>query len=273
MSKRRLTLSYRVGAAALIAALVIGVLLGVLVARSRADDDRALAADRSDQVAALRRERSNLVAARPPGAARAPDPPTTTTAPTPTATTPTTAPTTASPAASAQQELVALPARSAAPVPPYDRGQFGPWIDADGDCQDTRAEVLVAESITPAVGGCTIASGTWDDPYTGTRITVAHDLDIDHMVPLSNAWTSGAWAWAPAQRVAYANFLEDPAHLIAVSASANRSKGDRSPDEWRPPNQSFWCTYAVDWIDVKTRWTLSVSAPERQALGSMLATC
>jgi 5-methylcytosine-specific restriction endonuclease McrA len=104
--------------------------------------------------------------------------------------------------------------------------------------------VLQAESLIAVAysNGCTVATGKWVDAYTGAVFTAASALDIDHVVPLENAWQSGASTWTPAQRLAYANNLDQPEALVAVSASANRSKGDRSPDEWTPPNHADWCT-------------------------------
>jgi hypothetical protein len=169
--------------------------------------------------------------------------------------------------------LAELPATRPAFVPPYSRGFFGDWTDADHDCRDTRAEVLTTESRTPATGGCTIVTGDWVDAYTGRRVDRASALDVDHRVPLANAWVSGAWAWPAERRVQYANDLEDPEHLVAVSSVANRAKGDRSPDQWRPPDARTWCEYAVAWIGVKRRWGLSVTDAERGALGAMLASC
>ncbi len=170
--------------------------------------------------------------------------------------------------------LVDMPPRD---VPPYDRSQWRLWTDADGDCQNTRQEVLIAESVVPVwftnSQQCTVAGGRWIDPYSGTVVTTPSALDIDHMVPLANAYYSGAWTWGAARREAYANNLAYPDHLIAVTSSANRSKGDKGPDEWRPPRQADWCTYAIDWVTIKATWALSVTTSERAALEDMLAAC
>ena len=98
-------------------------------------------------------------------------------------------------------------------------------------------------------------------------------LDIDHMVPLGNAHLSGAWAWSAQQRERYANHLADPQHLIAVTASANRSKGARGPEAWKPEDRSYWCQYAFDWITIKDKWDLTVTLREIDALTGMLDTC
>jgi len=141
------------------------------------------------------------------------------------------------------------PAPVAPPAPeavPYDRDLYGGWIDADGDCQNTRQEVLIAESLIPVQfdsRGCRVVSGEWLDPFTGQTFTNPGDLDIDHFIPLAEAHRSGASRWIPQLRRQFANDLSWPGSLIAVSASANRSKGDRDPANWLPPNQDFHCEY------------------------------
>ncbi len=150
-------------------------------------------------------------------------------------------------------------------------------MDSDGDCQDTRQEVLIAESLTEISfqddRECRVAEGSWYAAYTGTTVADPGDLDIDHLVPLANAHRSGAWAWTPEQKRAFANSLDDPDHLIAVTAGANRSKGAKGPEEWRPPDESYWCEYATDWIRVKQEWALSATPAEANALQEMLTTC
>jgi len=174
-------------------------------------------------------------------------------------------------------EIATLPVAEPRPAG-YARDLFGAgWTDADGDCQDTRAEVLVLESRTAvtftAPAGCTVATGEWLDPWSGTVSTSARVLDVDHTVPLANAWRSGAWAWTPAQRLAYANDLADAGHLIAIPLGENRSKGDGGPETWKPPARSSWCGYAQLWASIKSRWGLTASAAEWSALQEMAATC
>jgi len=118
-----------------------------------------------------------------------------------------------------------------------------------------------------------VLSGRWVDPLSGEIITDPSRLDVDHTVPLANAFRSGAWGWDRATRTRYANYLSDPWHLAALSASVNRSKGDRGPDQWRPPQQSAWCSYARDWKMVKARWLLAITDAEERALDEMLASC
>jgi hypothetical protein len=162
-------------------------------------------------------------------------------------------------------------------LPAYNRDDWKHWVDADHDCQDTRAEVLIAESLVIVsyrdAGHCTVDTGQWRDPYTAMMFTVAGDLDIDHLVPLANAHRSGAWKWSADQKELYANDLSRPAALIAVSASANRSKGDKGPEEWRPANAAYWCGYATDWIQVKSAWGLTATQAEWNALQNLLSSC
>ena len=202
----------------------------------------------------------------------------------PTTVPPTSVPATAVPAVATAAPVVMLAGdapqlsvRDYASVGGYDRATWKHWSDADGDCQNTRAEVLIAESLEPVTftnsKNCTVLGGRWYDPYTNTYFTVAGELDVDHFVPLGNAHSSGGADWGADRKRDFANSLNDADHLIAVSASANRSKGSRAPDEWKPPNQGYWCEYAYDWMRVKNAWGLSATQSEWSALQSMTATC
>jgi hypothetical protein len=177
--------------------------------------------------------------------------------------------------------IVAAPP-SATPVPPsvgavaYDRGLYKHWIDADHDCQDTRQEVLISESVIPVTldaKGCVVLKGEWHDPYTGLVFTDPKKLDVDHLVPLAEAHSSGGFAWDPKRRQDYANNLTDPNTLIAVSLSANRAKGDKDPAKWLPANVAFRCTYAGEWIEVKQRWGMTMDAAEKRTVDTILAGC
>jgi len=157
----------------------------------------------------------------------------------------------------------------------YKRSYFKLWIDADGDGCNTRAEVLMSETSrsTTHSGTCTIKTGKWWSAYDNSIITTASKLDIDHFVPLSEAWKSGAYKWSSSRREAFANDLGYGPSLIAVSGTTNRSKGDLDPRYWLPPNHGYWCTYTATWISVKYRWYLSVDSAEKAALRALIATC
>jgi hypothetical protein len=159
----------------------------------------------------------------------------------------------------------------------YSRDAWVHWIDEDGDCQNARAEVLIIESLTPvtftAADNCTVATGEWRDPYSGQTWTLASDVDVDHTVALHNAHVSGGHAWDAARKQAYANDLNFSEHLNAMEDNLNAAKGSSAPDAWKPPLQEVWCNYAIDWVEIKKRWDLTVTQTEYDALSDMLATC
>ncbi len=140
----------------------------------------------------------------------------------------------------------------------YSRDDWKHWIDEDGDGQDTRQEVLIEESLIPVVFDerGRVVSGKWYDPYTGKYFTNPSDLDVDHVVPLKYAHDAGGYKWSSEKKQAFANELDDKNHLIAVSKSANRSKGSKSPLEWLPPNEDYRCEYIHIWISIKEKWQL-----------------
>jgi hypothetical protein len=175
-------------------------------------------------------------------------------------------------AATAHTELGTLTVAAWTHTTTYDRDLFPTWDTISGTC-NTRETVLKRDGTSVVVNSaCTATSGTWHSPYDGATWTAASDLDIDHVVPLKNAWESGAWAWTTAKRESYANDLTDP-QLIAVTDNVNQSKGDKSPDTWKPPLTSYYCTYARMWVRVKYVWTLTITSAEKTALTSMLGTC
>ncbi|MBO3681684.1 HNH endonuclease family protein [Streptomyces sp. NEAU-YJ-81] len=157
----------------------------------------------------------------------------------------------------------------------YERSKFRHWVDEDGDQCNTRAEVLIAEATVPPTVGprCSISGGQWHSYYDDADQSVARALDIDHMVPLAEAWDSGASAWTPAERQAYANDLGDTRALVAVTARENRQKADQDPAEWLPSSPTARCRYVTDWTVVKTRWGLSVDLVEADALEQLAAEC
>ena len=155
----------------------------------------------------------------------------------------------------------------------YKRSAFKHWIDADKNGCNTRAEVLIEEAIEkPMIGPrCKLTGGKWFSAYDGKSTTKATQLDVDHMVPLAEAWRSGAWKWTAVQRQAYANDLDNSEALIAVTAATNRSKGDKDPSLWMPANDQ--CTYIQNWISIKTKYSLTVDTLEAEAINSLLGTC
>ena len=213
------------------------------------------------------------MATTPPTATPTSEPPTLTPTPTSQPALPTATATTSTTTTVLRVTVSTIPSN----LPTYDRDDWKHWTDADGDCQDARQEVLVAESrIRPSFRTdrrCRVTAGQWLAPYTNTVVTDPGKLDIDHMVPLGNAHDSGAWRWTSQQREQYAHHLDDPQHLIAVTASANRSKGARGPENWKPEDRSYWCQYATDWITIKDDWGLTATLREADALTGMLDTC
>src|SRR5688572_7792012 len=154
----------------------------------------------------------------------------------------------------------------------YNRDLFPHWITITGSC-NTREQVLKRDGTNVVVNSsCAATSGSWYSPYDGATWTNASDVDIDHMVPLAEAWSSGAWAWTTDKRRTYANDLGGP-ELWAVTDNVNQSKGDKDPAEWKPPLTSFWCTYARAWVQVKWYYAMTVNSAEKSALLTMLGYC
>ncbi|KAK8110129.1 uncharacterized protein PG998_006586 [Apiospora kogelbergensis] len=153
-------------------------------------------------------------------------------------------------ASAAKTQLAGLKVRTGADPAGYKRTLFPTWITISGTCNTRDGE----------------------SPYDGGSWTQASDLDIDHMVPLKNAWISGADQWTTDKRREFANDVDRP-QLWAVTDSVNSSKSDKSPDAWKPPLASFYCVYARSWVQVKAHWELTVTSAEKAALTSMLNTC
>ncbi len=160
----------------------------------------------------------------------------------------------------------------------YSREQFPHWSDAQENgwdapspsC-DVREAALIRDGEVVEVGdGCDVSSGEWLDPYTGSTYADPADIDIDHVVPLAEAWRSGASSWDEASRESYAN---DPNVLLSVEDNANQSKGDKGPEAWKPPREAVWCDYATQWIGIKEGYDLTVDEWEKAALEEMLGTC
>ncbi|MFJ3575945.1 MULTISPECIES: HNH endonuclease family protein [Streptomyces] len=157
----------------------------------------------------------------------------------------------------------------------YERDSFKHWVDEDDDGCPTRQEVLLTEAVTAPKQGarCTLTGGSWTSYYDEAEVTDARKLDIDHMVPLAEAWDSGAHDWTPERREAYANDLGSERSLVAVTAKTNRSKADKDPAAWMPPAEAAACTYLVDWTATKLRWELSADQTEQAALLELAERC
>ncbi len=172
----------------------------------------------------------------------------------------------------AKSELATLTVKADGSQTGYSRDKFPHWIDQGSSC-NTREVVLKRDGTNVVTdSSCAATSGKWFSPYDGATWTAASDVDIDHVVPLADAWRTGASSWTTAQRQAYANDLSAP-QLIAVTDNVNQAKGDQSPDTWKPPLSSYYCTYAKMWTAVKYKYKLTVNSAEKSALTSMLGTC
>jgi hypothetical protein len=172
--------------------------------------------------------------------------------------------------ATAVAELAELVVTSEGSLTGYSRSLFPHWTSTDG-CT-TRQFVLIRDGIEVVVdGGCQPISGRWFSPYDGITVHTASGVDIDHVVPLAEAWRSGADDWTTSQRRSFANDLFWP-QLRATSDSSNQSKGDRDPAEWKP-RAAYHCTYSKMWIRAKYAWNLTIDSAEKAALQAMLTTC
>ncbi|MFD3918042.1 HNH endonuclease family protein [Streptomyces sp. NPDC058595] len=175
-------------------------------------------------------------------------------------------------ASTARTYLGQLTERAEGSTSGYSRDLFPHWITQSGAC-DTRETVLKRDGSNVVTNSsCAATSGSWYSEYDGATWTAASDVDIDHMVPLAEAWASGASGWSTAQRQTFANDLSQP-QLIAVTDNVNQSKSDRDPAEWMPPRAGYHCMYARMWVDVKHHYNLSVDSAEKAKLQSVLNGC
>ncbi|SCL15028.1 Protein of unknown function [Micromonospora rhizosphaerae] len=169
------------------------------------------------------------------------------------------------------QQLGELTVAAAGSMKGYSRARFPHWRDTGKNC-DVRDSVLQRDGESIKLSGCNVVAGRWESPYDGLVFTDPADVDIDHVVPLANAWRSGADEWDDSKRGDFANDLTRP-QLVAVSMRSNRAKGDQDPSQWKPANRSYWCQYAADWVTVKHYWRLTVTSAEKAALTEMLEGC
>ncbi|WP_330340370.1 HNH endonuclease family protein [Streptomyces sp. NBC_00557] len=154
----------------------------------------------------------------------------------------------------------------------YSRDKFPTWITISGTC-NTREWILKRDGTNVVTdSACTATSGSWYSPYDGATWTSPSDVDIDHLVPLAEAWDSGASKWTTAQRQAFANDVTRP-QLLAVTDNVNQAKGDQDPATWVPSRSAYVCTYVRAWVQVKYYYDLSVDSAEKSALTNYLASC
>lgn len=154
----------------------------------------------------------------------------------------------------------------------YNRDLFPHWITQSGAC-NTRETVLKRDgSGVVTDSSCAATSGSWYSPYDGATWSAAADVDIDHLVPLAEAWDSGADSWTTSRRQSFANDLTRP-QLIAVTDNVNQAKGDQDPATWMPSRTAYRCTYVRAWVQVKYYYGLSVDSAEKSALTGYLASC
>ncbi|WP_372448934.1 HNH endonuclease family protein [Qaidamihabitans albus] len=174
--------------------------------------------------------------------------------------------------ATARNQLAALTVAADGSMAGYDRDRFPHW-SSQGDNCNTREAVLKRDGTRVETGGdCYPTSGSWRSPYDGATWTQPSDVDIDHVVPLAEAWRTGAADWTTTEREAFANDLDGP-QLIAVTDNVNQEKGDDGPEAWKPSETGYWCTYASMWIAVKHEYRLTTSGAEKAALTAMLDRC
>ena len=173
--------------------------------------------------------------------------------------------------ATAQSYLNGLTVATQGSMSGYSRDRFNHWITISGSC-NTRETVLKRDgSNVSSDSACAATSGTWYSVYDGATWTAASDVDIDHVVPLAEAWRSGASSWTDSRRQSFANDLSRP-QLIAVTDNVNQSKGDQDPSTWQPSRTAYRCTYAKIWIAVKHYYSLTLQSAEKTALQSAITT-
>lgn len=182
-------------------------------------------------------------------------------------------------ARAAASELSTISIKARGPKTGYARDQFGQvWADVDRNGCDTRNDILARDLIDPqfkvGTGNCVVLLGTLFDPYTGKTIEFtkanAAAVQIDHIVPLSLSWQTGAVRWDQEKRQRFAN---DPINLLAVDGPTNAAKGDSSPSAWMPPARSHWCDYSTRFIAVVAAYGLTITQADHDMLARGLGTC
>lgn len=171
----------------------------------------------------------------------------------------------------AKQQLGELTVQPDGSQDGYDRDKFPHWNTVEGEC-NVREQVLQRDGENVQVGDdCRPTSGTWNSVFDGVRETEPDNVNVDHMIPLAEAWRTGAREWTEAERETFANDQESP-QLIAVTSASNSEKSDKGPEEWKPV-RDYWCDYSKSWIAVKHKYQLTTDEAEKAALEEMLAAC
>lgn len=153
----------------------------------------------------------------------------------------------------------------------YHRSCFKHWTDDDRDCLNTRHELLQETSLNPIkIENCKVVSGLWFDEYSGKYYSNPKDLEIDHIVPLKEAWRSGANEWTQKEREIFANDMDA---IIPVYFSLNGQKSDRDPSDWLPPLKEYRCEYITRYVYIKQRYVLKKDDKEAQTIKTILREC
>ncbi|WP_240776746.1 HNH endonuclease family protein [Nonomuraea basaltis] len=181
----------------------------------------------------------------------------------------------------ARKKLAKLAVKGRAPKTGFDRDEFGSaWADVDRNGCDTRNDVLKRdlkdETFKSGTHDCIVLTGTLKDPYSGKTIEFKRGqetsmaVQIDHLIPLSDAWQKGAQQWTATKRKEFAN---DPLNLLAVDGPLNGQKSDADAATWLPPRKAYRCTYIARQIDVKAKYEVWVTAAEKDAMETVLSDC
>ncbi|WP_240506439.1 HNH endonuclease family protein [Thermoactinospora rubra] len=181
----------------------------------------------------------------------------------------------------AREKLERLPVKGRAPRTGFDRDEFGPaWADVDHNGCDTRNDILKRdleeETFKKGTHDCVVLTGVLEDPYSGKTIhfrrgnETSMEVQIDHVVPLADAWQKGAQRWSEDKRKQFAN---DPLNLLAVDGPLNNQKSDSDAASWLPPRRAYRCEYVARQIEVKAKYELWVTAAEKAAMERVLAAC
>ena len=153
-------------------------------------------------------------------------------------------------------------------LPLYSRHDWPHWSDTDKDCLNTRHEILVKRSLIPVTFNrrkCKVLEGKWEDYYYPQIHSYAHEVDIDHLIPLKHAHEVGAAHWTKKEKKKFAN---DPQNLVITDKKYNRKKGAKRIDEWLPIHKNYACKYIRDWIKIKRKYQLEITKSEARAIQS-----